>query len=159
MSRTETVRENLLHVEAQALAQNCHQHPPHFPTSAKTMEARLPQEKTVTKRHRGHWPILKSPITEILVFLVLCRVNWRVQGNSCVYYCEGQGEDDSENPACAFRRHHEYAWSECPVQLHWPEILRLVTRSSQIIAIPILSQTWLWLVSTHARLWSRVPAT
>lgn len=70
------------------------------------MKARLPVEKTVGKRHQGRWPVLKPPRTEILVFLVLCRGNWRVQGNNCVYYCVGQGEDDSENP---FRRHHEYA--------------------------------------------------
>jgi hypothetical protein len=70
--------------------------------------ARLSAEETMSKRHQGHWPMLKSPRTGTLVFLVVCRVSWRVQGNSCVYCCVGQGEDGSKNPACAFRRHHEY---------------------------------------------------
>jgi hypothetical protein len=139
MSQKWVARENFLHAQVQASAQYCHQHLPPFPTTTKTtktIEPRLPHEKTVAKRHRGRRPMSKSPTTETLVSLVPCRVNWLAQGNNCVYCCVGQEEDDSANPARAFHRHHEYSQSECPVQIHRLDMLLLTACSSH----PILSQ-------------------
>jgi hypothetical protein len=48
------------------------------------MEARHPLETTVAKRHRGRWPMLKSLITEILVYLVL--------------HCQGGHQPTNHNP-------------------------------------------------------------
>jgi hypothetical protein len=107
----------------------------------------------VAKRHGERRPLLKSPKTQILVFPVLCQANSRAQGNSCAHYCAGQEEeeDDSEDPVCAFRRHHEYAQSRYSVRNQWPEILRLIARTSQIIVTIISLYMWVWLVSTQRK--------
>ena len=42
--------------------------------------------------------MLKFPTTEILVFLVLHRVDWRAHGNNCDYYYVGQDEKISNIP-------------------------------------------------------------
>jgi hypothetical protein len=76
------------------------------------MEARLQPKKAMVYCHRRRWPKLKSLKTEMLVFLVSHRTDWRAQGNNCNCYYAGQGEDDTENLTVFLRRHHKYAQSE-----------------------------------------------
>jgi hypothetical protein len=123
MSRRKMGRGGLLHARVQASAQYYHQHPLLLPTPKQTIKVRLLSETTAVKRLRGRWPKLDFWTTENMVFLELYQVNWRAQGNNCVYYCMGRKEDELENPARSFRSHHEHAQSKpisrrCFTSLH-----------------------------------------
>jgi hypothetical protein len=52
--------------------------------------------------------MLMFPTTEILMLLAPREVDWRVQGDNCDCYFEGQRKDEPEAAALSFSRHYRY---------------------------------------------------